>query len=194
MSHTLRLLPSIFLVMLLQGCAGNNEIRIAEPMLESQYPALSALEVGQSPAASVSCSRLFTLTCTVRWSGNEIWDDAIIYRNTVDDFSTATEVGREWAEWFGFIDTDVEAGTRYYYWVLFEEKRTGQRSLVSESASVCPTSSSILSCTAPTSPTVETEPDVAEQQLPFPREASEAHYQAVKQPLLATEVQQAPVP
>ena len=40
---------------------------------------------------------------------------------------------------------------------------------------------------------METEPEVAEQRLPFPREASETHYQAVKQPLLATEAQQAPV-
>ena len=138
-SHTPRLLLSVFLAMVLQGCIGNNDLHIVAPLPERPHPTISALEVGQFPTASVTCSELFVLQCEVRWSGNDTWDDAIIYRNTVDDFVTATEIGREWSAWFGFTDTDVEAGTRYYYWVLFED-RSGQRSSVSESVSVCPIS------------------------------------------------------
>ena len=195
--------PSIFLAMVLQGCSGNDDVHVVEPPPESQYPTVSVLEVGESPIASVSCSELFALQCEVRWSGNDTWDDAIIFRSTVDDFATAAEVGRKWSAWFGFTDRDVEAGTRYYYWVLFEDK-SGQRSPVSESASVCPISfdAGVFSCVAPTDPTVgvdpgqdpeDLEPEVIVQRLPFPRGASTEHHQVVKQPLLATEVQQAPV-
>lgn len=41
-----------------------------------------------------------------------------VYRNTVDQFDTAAEIGT--AEWLLYTDEDVEDETDYWYWVRFE--------------------------------------------------------------------------
>ena len=64
--------------------------------------------------------------------GYEDHANAIICRNTVYDFGTATEVDR--SPHALYTDDDVEARTTYYYWVIVES--TGDiRGPVSPSAS-----------------------------------------------------------
>ena len=43
---------------------------------------------------------------------------AKVYRNTVDEFDTAAEIGQ--AAWLIYVDRQVMAETTYYYWVTFE--------------------------------------------------------------------------
>ena len=43
---------------------------------------------------------------------------ALIFRNTVDEFDTAAEVGQ--ATYAIYVDDDVEDETEYFYWVRFE--------------------------------------------------------------------------
>ena len=76
------------------------------------------------------------MMCEVEWTGNDTWDDAIIYRSTVNDFSTATAIGRHWAAMGFFFDRNVVRGTRYYYWVIFEDN-DGRQSPRSQSANDC---------------------------------------------------------
>ena len=141
-AHTSRSLLLIVSLLVLVGCGGELD-RIAEPIRPHDV-ATSA--VGQPTSITVTCS---TVTgCWVNWTGNETWDDAIIYRSSTDDFSAATQVSRKWASSF-FRDDNVQAGTQYYYWVVFVD-RDGQRSLVSASASAC-----VGSCTSSPGPRAE---------------------------------------
>ena len=196
---TLQVFAAVCVLPLIVSCSGSRDL--AEPFLPGDraelHPAAFVSDVGQNATVSVSCADLFGLRCTVEWSGNEIFDDAVIYRSTVNDFATATEVGREWASWHGFEDTDVVSGTRYYYWVRFEDD-DGNRSPVSASASACPARfGAPAACSSPTAPigpgAEPTTATVAPEKLPFLRQASETRYQAVAQPRLVTGARQAPV-
>ena len=191
----------LLLSILLFGCASNSYV--ATPNLNPSPPPVMSLEVSRPLSVSIYCMQ--DNYCKVSWHDPVFFADnvAIVYRNTVDDFDTAAEIGRE--DFFSsYRDRNVVAGTRYYYWVVFEDEETGERGPVSHSAfnSECVTTFTVRSCATPTAPIVETdpgqdsedlEPEVIVQRLPFPRGASTEHHQVVKQPLLATEVQQAPV-
>ena len=158
-------------------------------------PSAIAEEVGRTPDVEVSCIDLIGLMCEVEWTGNDIWDDAIIFRSTVDDFSTAVEIGRVWAAQPFIFDRDVVAGTIYYYWVFFED-RSGQRSPLSSSASACAADFGQSCAQAPPPPTSVTDDEdrlPAPVVLPFQRAVPEGRYQAIQQPRLATEARQAPV-
>ena len=43
--------------------------------------------------------------------------NATIYRNTVDDFITATMIGQ--SQWLSYVDEQVLDDTTYYYWVAW---------------------------------------------------------------------------
>ena len=191
----LAILWALLCVTALTACNGGTKYGFdPEP-----YPPVAEVffsEVGQSPTVEVSCFDLISLMCEVEWEGNDTWDDAIVYRNTVDDFATATEISRGWGMLSYFLDRSVEAGTRYYYWVVFEDE--GERSPVSESASACPVmfSGGPRSCADPAGPVAQTgdnNPGPEAAASTFPRSSSRKHYQSVNQALLATEVAQAPV-
>ena len=74
--------------------------------------------------------------CLVSWdnpfSTYDNHGQARIYRNTVNRFSTATEVGQ--ASWIMFTDHNLRDNTSYYYWVVFESD-DGERGPVSSVAS-----------------------------------------------------------
>ena len=196
----LQVFAVICVLPLIVSCSGSRDLTEPFPPVERAdlYPTAFVSDVGQNPTVRVSCADIFGLRCTVSWSGNETFDDAIIYRNTVNDFSTATEIGREWASWSGYEDTDVVSGTHYYYWVRFEDD-AGNRSTVSASASVCARKFGDPWCTSPESPRKNTTPETAEAEeedagrLPFLRQDPENHYQTVAQPRLVTEARQAPI-
>ena len=182
---------------MLAGCGGGGNIAGMSLDINQPPQVLPALAVGQPQSIYIIC--VLDTWCKVSWRDPEYPfanNVAIIYRNTVDDFDTATEIGREDFSAL-YLDRTVVAGTRYYYWVVLEDE-SGERGPVSDSAfnSQCVRSLTVSSCAPPSEPdtkTVDLEPEPEVQRLPFLREASDAHYQAVKQPLLATEAQQAPV-
>ena len=68
---------------------------------------------------SVGCA--FT-TCILDWgSPSGLYKNhshTVIYRSTAPARSGAVEIGR--SDWMVFTDANVEAGTRYYYWIRFE--------------------------------------------------------------------------
>ena len=185
----------LLLSILLFGCASNSYV--ATPNLNPSPPPVMSLEVSRPLSVSINCMQ--DHYCRVSWYDPDFLADnvAIVYRNTIDDLDTAAEIGRE--DFFSsYRDRNVVAGTRYYYWVVFEDEETGERGPVSRSAfnSECVTTFTVSSCAIPTTPNTQTgevDPELETQRLPFPREVSTKHYQVVKQPLLATEVQQTPV-
>ena len=142
MTRSALMLPALAASLLLLAACGGGAVGTAANMVPGSVPfdrpeySVSVLGVGQSPRASVTCIDLIGLMCEVSWTGNDRWDDAIVYRSTVDDPSTATEIGRVWAVWPFIADRNVVSGTRYYYWVAFEDK-SGQQSRLSPSASAC---------------------------------------------------------
>ena len=159
------------------------------------------LSVGTPTSVTVSCSELLGWSCEVDWSGEEVWDYARIYRNTIDDFSTATQVGRLWAL-FLFYDRNVTPGEQYYYWVQFEDRHTGERSAVSNSIPVCVRHPPAAVCGNtgtssgdPSDINAETGSDHSEsgRELSFPREASAGGYLPERTSLLPTELVQAPI-
>ena len=198
--RTLHIITILLLSSMLVACGGGNIAgMLPEAPMNRRSTQLSTLqlEIGKPQFVWVAClGGKYLGRCTVGWRDPEGFvfnRDMIIYRNTMDDFATAIAVHvRSWAAGASpFWDYDVEDGTRYYYWVVFEDTRTGERSPVSESASDCPRSNEAPICP----PAQQSGPDPQQQAttLPFLRETSDAHYQAVKQPLLVTEAQQAPV-
>lgn len=56
---------------------------------------------------------------TLSWGGYDLIDSNMayvsVYRNTVDDVSTATAIGT--ASGYGYIDKTVQNGNTYYYWI-----------------------------------------------------------------------------
>ena len=179
--------------LLLAACSSGNQITNLPS--DNRNVSVSVLDVGQQPTVEVSCIDLLSVMCEVEWSGNETWDDAIIYRNTVNDPSTATQVARVWSAMGLYFDRNVVSGTRYYYWVVFED-RSGQRSPQSVSATACAAAfgQSCAPATPPsTADTDETDDAPDRSILPFQREAGETPYQSLKQPRLVTEASQAPV-
>ena len=181
-------LSSLFVLALL-GCGSG--MHVAQPHIAQPKHELTPLNVGQPQSVYISC--ILDIRCRISWHDDDPFSNsiAIIYRHTVDDFDTATEIGRE-AFFASYTDTEIETGTRYYYWVVFEDEN-GERGPVSNSAfnSQCVRSLTVSTCASP--PDTEPEPDLEVQRLLFPRETSIEHYQTVKQSLLATEAQQAPV-
>ena len=131
------------------------------------------------------------MTCEVSWTGNDSGDDAIIFRSTVNDPSTATEIGRVWAAQPVIFDSSVVAGTRYYYWVVFVDG-SGERSSLSPPASACAADFGQSCSEAPALPGA-TDPVPGASLLPFQREAGNTQYQPLRQPRLASEARQAPV-
>ena len=131
-AHTFRSMLLVVFLLMLAGCGGSID-QATEPSLDHSRHEVPTSAVGSPTSITVYCGSV--TGCWVNWTGNETWDDAIIYRSTTDNFATATEIGREWAGVF-FVDDDVEAGTRYYYWVVFQDDY-GRRSSVSTSASGC---------------------------------------------------------
>ena len=188
----MRVLAAFAAAVLLSGCGSGDHQALDNPA-PAQFGipqhSVSVSDVGQSPRVSVSCMDFITLMCEIEWTGNEFSDDAIVYRSTVDDPSTATEIGRVWAEWPFFSDRTVARGTRYFYWVRFEDSG-GKQSPLSPSASGCAVDFG-QSCT----PVVAAEPDrdPVDPRLPFQRVSGETPYQPLRQPRLVTEARQAPV-
>ena len=104
---------------------------------ESRIPGIPdapTLAVPPTPTGlDVSCG---IGVCLVSWdnpfSAYDNHGQARIYRNTVNQFSTATEVGQ--ATWIMFTDGNLRDNTSYYYWVVFESD-DGERGPVSSVAS-----------------------------------------------------------
>lgn len=119
------------LVSLLTAC-GSGGLSINHDIgIPASSPDVATLAVGTPRNISVSC---YGVTgCWVNWFGHETWDDAIIYRSTTNDASTATQIGRTWAVGF-FVDNTATPGVRYYYWVLFVDAQ-GNYSPLSRSVS-----------------------------------------------------------
>ena len=195
----MRLLLVTILVSFTVGCGGGVTPMTPDlPSVSEQTRELPPLEVAQPQGVSVDCTGEFY--CSIYWEGGAggLFDSraVIVYRNTADDFHTATEIGREN---FAFLDVyrdfHVEAGTRYYYWVVFEEN--GVFGSPSASVSECVRAIGSASSCAPAATANPQTPaagsDPKTQRLPFLREASDTHYQALKQPILVTEARQAPV-
>ena len=81
------------------------------------------------------------------WFGHSVrltWDDdtelhatsvfqwrTLIYRNTVNQFDSATHIGNASFDWYE--DSDIENGTIYYYWIQWEERSSSKKSKVSNS-------------------------------------------------------------
>lgn len=144
--------------LLLGACVGGGSpSHLASAQLDRPNYSVSVSGVGLNPAVEVTCIDVIGLMCEVEWTGNNLSDDAIIYRSTANDPLTATEVGRVWAAWPVFFDRNVVPGTRYYYWVVFED-RAGQRSPLSPFASACPTRFGER-CAVPVAPPVVAKPD-----------------------------------
>ena len=138
MTRSALMLPALAAsLLLLAACGGGGGGKLSmNPSGSVPFDrSVSVSGVGQSPRVSVTCIDLILLYCSVSWTGNDLWDDVIVYRSTVDDPSTATEIGRGWSQ-MSFLDNSVVSGTRYYYWVAFEDS-SGQQSSLSPSASAC---------------------------------------------------------
>ena len=115
-----------------------------------------------------------------------------IYRNTTDDFTTATEIGSSGMSFF--IDRDVEPDTTYYYWIRWESPTTGELGPESQSAwgGADPGSIAREPDDEATEDTAELEEDEAPA-LAFPRDESEDGYSPQRAYLLPDEVVQAPI-
>lgn len=148
--------------MVLAGCGTGGPDFATGPSLHTQPPSgVLAAAVGRPTSITVSCDAV--TGCWLYWSGNELWDDAIIYRSTTGDFATAQQIGKEWASLAFYWDENVEAGTQYHYWVVFVDD-AGNRSTLSSSASG----------TVPHDPFAETTPTPAPPETVAEQETSSA--------------------
>lgn len=193
-SRTLRFVACAMLLVALCGCGGQDHL--TQPGIDQLTPQVFTLDVEQPQSVYVSC--IADIQCRITWRSGDFFNSpsAIIYRNTVDSFATAAEIGRE--DFFtSYTDRNVESGTRYYYWVVFEEN--GELGAPSDSVSACARGLfPVVACAAPTGTPGEGEPNTETptadmRELSFPRKVSNLHYQTLKQSLLSTDVGQAPV-
>ena len=185
------------LVFLLSACSSTGENAYDTESMSRQASTSTArtikLDINPPTSLEVSCTEAFGWSCEVEWSDNHgTWDDVLIYRNTVDDPSTSTQIARVWAAMF-FYDRSVEEGQQYYYWARFEDRRTGERSTLTGPTAVCVRRGQTCSGTGtndnePSTPETETEAT----SLPFPRDVSEG-FRPARRYLLASEELQAPI-